>query len=412
MICNNLKIFSQNVCKNSLIVNTILETQLSFDIIFLQEPPWSIIRTIPSSTSCIGEKLVGAPHYPNWLTFTRSLTNKSDFPRVLAYINIQVSCLCFSLQNNIFNHRDVLYISFINQGLYFFLINVYSDSSQMALKYLKNTETNISNVIIMTGDFNIRDSLWDSNIPFSFYFIHSNMLFNIADSVSLALSNLTENFPTRFLDNDQNLNSVLDLGFTWPLSMEFNHHHIHPVWRLTSDHAPITVDIHINDENIPTKWHSLVKGSDEEKWFIENLTQFIKNLNTSPIQDAESLEEVVQHLATNIEDIWFKYSKTVNITRHFKAWWNEDCWHMLQKYWQSCSLENWKDFKSMVKKSKHSFFNKKINRIANKECGPWKLMNWVKKHKIPAIEAIQYKGWLCIELEDLWNTLHKFFNFA
>ena len=39
-------------------------------------------------------------------------------------------------------------------------------------------------------------------------------------------------------------------------------------------------------------------------------------------------------------------------------------------------------------------------------------MNWVKKHKIPAIEAIQYKGWLCIELEDLWNTLHKSFNSA
>ena len=30
MICDNLKIFSQNVHKNSLIVNTILETQLSF----------------------------------------------------------------------------------------------------------------------------------------------------------------------------------------------------------------------------------------------------------------------------------------------------------------------------------------------------------------------------------------------
>jgi len=39
MICNNLKIFSQNVYKNSLIVNTILETQSFFDIIFLQEPP-------------------------------------------------------------------------------------------------------------------------------------------------------------------------------------------------------------------------------------------------------------------------------------------------------------------------------------------------------------------------------------
>ena len=29
----------------------------------------------------------------------------------------------------------------------------------MALKYFKDTETNISNVIIMTEDFNIRDSL-------------------------------------------------------------------------------------------------------------------------------------------------------------------------------------------------------------------------------------------------------------
>ena len=47
------------------------------------------------------------------------------------------------------------------------------------------------------------------------------------------------------------------------------------------------------------------------------------------IQDAKSLEEVVQYLATNIEDIWFKYSKTVNITRHSKVWWNEDCQHLL-----------------------------------------------------------------------------------
>jgi len=29
----------------------------------------------------------------------------------------------------------------------------------MALKYLKNTEVNIDNILVMTGDFNIRDSL-------------------------------------------------------------------------------------------------------------------------------------------------------------------------------------------------------------------------------------------------------------
>ena len=86
------------------------------------------------------------------------------------------------------------------------------DSSQLALKYLKNTETNINNIIIMTGDFNISVSLWDLN--FLFHSIYSDMLFDIADSFSLALSKPIENFLTRFSDNDQNSNLVLDLIFT------------------------------------------------------------------------------------------------------------------------------------------------------------------------------------------------------
>ena len=35
---------------------------------------------------------------------------------------------------------------------------MYSDSLQSALKYLKDIEVNINNILIMTGDFNIRDS--------------------------------------------------------------------------------------------------------------------------------------------------------------------------------------------------------------------------------------------------------------
>ena len=182
----------------------------------------------------------------------------------------------------------------------------------------------------MTGDFNIRDNLWDLNFPF--HSIYSDMLFNIADSFSLALPKPIENFLTRFSDNDQNSNLVLDLIFTWPSSTEFNWHHIHLDWRLSSNYAPITIDIPIRDEDIPTKQCSLIKESDEENQFIEDLIQFIKNLNTSSIQDIESLEEVVQFLATNIKDIWFKHLKMVNITRQSKAWWNEDCCHTLYKY--------------------------------------------------------------------------------
>ena len=38
-------------------------------------------------------------------------------------------------------------------------MNVYSDSSYSALKYFKDTEVNIQNLLIMMGDFNIHNNL-------------------------------------------------------------------------------------------------------------------------------------------------------------------------------------------------------------------------------------------------------------
>jgi len=39
-------------------------------------------------------------------------------------------------------------------------------------------------------------------------------------------------------------------------------------------------------------------------------------------------------------------------------------------------------------------------------------MKWVNKCKLPAIEAIKYNNQHCLELGDLWNTLHSNFNMA
>jgi len=39
-----------------------------------------------------------------------------------------------------------------------FTINIYSDDCQFALRYLKNTEVNLNNVLIMIEYFNIRDN--------------------------------------------------------------------------------------------------------------------------------------------------------------------------------------------------------------------------------------------------------------
>jgi len=39
-------------------------------------------------------------------------------------------------------------------------------------------------------------------------------------------------------------------------------------------------------------------------------------------------------------------------------------------------------------------------------------MNWVKKRKIPAIEAIKHNDCPCLTPESLWNALHSTFNTA
>ena len=69
----------------------------------------------------------------------------------------------------------------------------------MTLKYLKGTKVNISNVLIISRDFNIRNNSWDPN--FSYYSSYSNVLFEVADFLCLELSRPTEQVPTKYLDN-------------------------------------------------------------------------------------------------------------------------------------------------------------------------------------------------------------------
>ena len=211
MILKDLNFFLQNIQKNNFLINIVLEVNQNFDIIFIQEPLWTTLRTIPSSMNFEGIPLLNVPNYPNWLTFARKPCLTNDSPRVIIYINVRLSSLCFSLCKDIINHHDILLASFFNNSIVYWIINICSDSLHSTLKYLKDTEVNIPNLLIMTGDFNIRDSIWD--LSFSHHLAISDNLMTIADSFNLDLSFPTHYIFTRYSDMVGELNLVINLMF-------------------------------------------------------------------------------------------------------------------------------------------------------------------------------------------------------
>jgi len=373
MILKDIKIFSQNIQKNSLMVNTILEVKSDFDIIFIQEPSWSTVCSIPSLTNCKGDALVGIVNHPNWLTFTRKLESMNNFSRVAIYVNIKLYSLRFSLCRDIINFKDIFLVSFFNNNDIFWLMNVYSDSSYSALKYLKDTEVNICNLLIMTSNFNICNNLWDSFYPY--HSSISNDLLIIVKSFNLDLFFLTNHVPTRYSDHDNDSNSVIDLMFLYSGSNKLDYHSIHPEWRLSYNHAPLTITTPIIEEHINSSKCSTGKGSEEEMSFIKDVSMIFRNLNTSNISDPTSLDKIVNDLAQEIEYTWKKHLKIVKILKRSKSWWNNKCSHDLEIYRTIRSLEDWKTFQRMVKITKRTFFDLKIQEIMNKKQGPWKLMN-------------------------------------
>jgi len=76
------------------------------------------------------------------------------------------------------------------------MINIYSDDYQSALKYFKNIEANLYNVLVMAGDLNIRGWDWDSSYPF--YLVYNNSLLDKADLFDLKLSVPMQQVPTYY----------------------------------------------------------------------------------------------------------------------------------------------------------------------------------------------------------------------
>ena len=193
----------------------------------------------------------------------------------------------FALCLDIINYQDINILAFHNNHDMNFIINVYFDSDQTALCFLSQNIINLDNIIIMTGDFNIRDSNQDPN--FYYHSIHTKNLITIANSLGLGLSLPLNPGPTKFIDNSCDSNSIIDLIFLPPNNRGFGQHVLHPDIYKPSDHISLVIEVGIADTDIDHSIRSISKDNEKEKDFVILLTKEVSNLNSSDIKTKKDL---------------------------------------------------------------------------------------------------------------------------
>ena len=218
-----------------------------------------------------------------------------------------------------------------------------------------------------------------TDLTFPHHSTISDNFFIIADSFNLTLSTTINSCPTRYSDVAGEVNSVLDLMFLRNGSPKLDSHLISPEIHLSSDHVSLSVEISIIEEIFPSSKFTIPPNSDHEKAFIDKVILNFKTLNTNDMDEVDKLDHVVQRIGHIIDRAWKCNAKKSRISKHSKQWWSDECSQALNNYRRSRSLENWKTFKKVVKNVKRSYFDDKIQEIANKRKSSWELTSWINK---------------------------------
>jgi len=90
-------------------------------------------------------------------------------------------------------------------------MNVYSDNLYTTVDFLIREALNISNLLYMGEDFNIRDAEWNPSVLL--HPVAGQSLRDLADFYSLVRSLPALSVPTHYSDISGHANSVIDLIF-------------------------------------------------------------------------------------------------------------------------------------------------------------------------------------------------------
>ena len=192
-------------------------------------------------------------------------------------------------------------------------MNVYLDNLHTTVDFLIREALNISNLLYIGKDFNIRDTEWDPSV--SLHPVAGQSLRDLADFYSLVCSLPVLSVPTHYSDISGHANSVIDLIFLGISCVQVIHH-IEPDLRQPSDHAPLIVNLSIALENLQMYRKVLKQDNNKEVTFLFSVSEGLSQLDFSALDSVTDLDLLSEAIPGLFTDCWTTYAKRITITSY------------------------------------------------------------------------------------------------
>ncbi|KAJ2921337.1 hypothetical protein H1R20_g15757, partial [Candolleomyces eurysporus] len=262
----------------------------------------------------------------------------------------------------------------------------------------------------MGGDFNCHLREWNRDVPH--HWTTAILLVETAPTMGLEYARSSNYGLTYVSRANQNVRSVIDLVFiNIPDTLSTGVRRLEELQR-QSDHILLSAIVPLRHMVPKIKGRTLELFSDEEKEFVMDIVLDIGDLSGYHPSTVEEVERMTSAIADAFSAAWKKHSMEYTVSLSSKEYWTKDCTKVLEEYQQEMTAENHKAFRSAVKAAKREFFDKRIEEVVTTNKRPWDLIEWVKEHKNPLCEAIQFEGRPCHKLDNLWDALHSTYNTA
>jgi hypothetical protein len=153
-------------CRNAA-MHMLLTTNTTDDILFVQEPWFSTVRTAQCDLAINGKDVMGAAVSPKW-TLAYPYFSENQQAKVMTYIQTHDRSSPFRktyvkhiVCNDICAHPCILIMDVIMTDTYWYMINFYNDMDDpSALTALMALDLDTTIPTLLTRDFNLHSRTW------------------------------------------------------------------------------------------------------------------------------------------------------------------------------------------------------------------------------------------------------------